>query len=78
MGFHKLICLRVNSCISAASYNRDCHDRRKEPDRNPLKEAKAMKGYTVESGYMGYVNGEYMLFASEMDVSLHSAAQSAA
>lgn len=26
-----------------------------------------MKGYTVESGYMGYVNGEYMLFASEMD-----------
>ena len=32
-----------------------------------IKEAKAMKGYTVESGYMGYVNGEYMLFASEMD-----------
>lgn len=26
-----------------------------------------MKGYAVESGYMGYVNGEYMLFASEMD-----------
>jgi hypothetical protein len=26
-----------------------------------------MKGYTVESGYMGYVNGGYMLFASEMD-----------
>ena len=26
-----------------------------------------MKGYTVESGYMGYVNGDYMLFASEMD-----------
>ncbi len=26
-----------------------------------------MKGYTVESGYMGYVDGEYMLFASEMD-----------
>ena len=28
---------------------------------------KDMKGYTVESGYMGYVNGEYMLFASETD-----------
>lgn len=26
-----------------------------------------MKGYTVESGYMGFVNGIYMLFASEMD-----------
>ncbi len=26
-----------------------------------------MKGYTVESGYMGYVDGVYMLFASEAD-----------
>ena len=26
-----------------------------------------MKGYTVESGYMGYVDGSYMWFASEMD-----------
>ncbi len=26
-----------------------------------------MKGYAVESGYMGYVEGVYMLFASEMD-----------
>ena len=26
-----------------------------------------MKGYTVECGYMGYVDGEYMLFASEAD-----------
>lgn len=26
-----------------------------------------MKGYTVESGYMGYVDGVYMLFASERD-----------
>lgn len=26
-----------------------------------------MKGYAVESGYMGYVEGKYMLFASEMD-----------
>ena len=26
-----------------------------------------MKGYVTESGYMGYVNGSYMLFASEAD-----------
>jgi len=26
-----------------------------------------MKGYVVDSGYMGYVNGEYMLFADEAD-----------
>ncbi len=32
-----------------------------------LKGDNNMKGYTVESGYMGYVDGSYMLFASEMD-----------
>lgn len=26
-----------------------------------------MKGYTVPNGYMGYVNGKYMLFADEED-----------
>ncbi len=26
-----------------------------------------MKGYCTESGYMGYVDGRYMLFASEDD-----------
>ncbi len=26
-----------------------------------------MKGYFVSSGYMGMVNGNYMLFASEED-----------
>ncbi len=26
-----------------------------------------MKGYVTESGYMGYVNGSYMLFADEAD-----------
>jgi len=26
-----------------------------------------MKGYTTESGFMGYVNGKYMLFASERE-----------
>lgn len=26
-----------------------------------------MKGYVVESGYMGYVDGEYLLFADESD-----------
>lgn len=26
-----------------------------------------MKGYHTETGYMGYVDGSYLLFASEMD-----------
>ena len=26
-----------------------------------------MKGYTTDAGYMGYVNGRYMLFVSEDD-----------
>lgn len=26
-----------------------------------------MKGYFVADGYMGYVNGKYMLFADEED-----------
>lgn len=26
-----------------------------------------MKGYTTESGYMGFVDGRYVLFASEDD-----------
>lgn len=26
-----------------------------------------MKGYTTEIGYMGYVDGTYILFASEAD-----------
>lgn len=26
-----------------------------------------MKGYVVESGYMGYMNGHYLLFADESD-----------
>ena len=26
-----------------------------------------MKGYYISNGYMGYVNGTYMLFASEAD-----------
>lgn len=26
-----------------------------------------MKGYEIGSGYMGYVDGEYVLFASEAD-----------
>ena len=26
-----------------------------------------MKGYPTQTGYMGLVNGEYILFATEMD-----------
>ena len=28
-----------------------------------------MKGYAVDNGYMGYVDGGYMLFAREVDYS---------
>ena len=31
------------------------------------RKVKKMKGYTVEFGYMGYINGEYQLFADEQD-----------
>ena len=31
------------------------------------KEVFFMKGYVVAAGYMGYVNGEYMLFSNEDD-----------
>lgn len=31
------------------------------------KEVIFMKGYNVESGYMGFVEGVYILFASESD-----------
>ena len=34
---------------------------------NDDKECIFMKGYVVEEGYMGYVNGAYMLFADEED-----------
>lgn len=30
-----------------------------------------MKGYTVAEGYMGYVNGVYMLFSNETDYIEH-------
>ena len=31
------------------------------------KEGAVMKGYNTDNGYMGYVNGSYILFASEED-----------
>ena len=31
------------------------------------KECIFMKGYVVDAGYMGFVNGRYMLFANEDD-----------
>ena len=32
-----------------------------------MMEGTKMKGYFTESGYMGCVDGQYMLFASEAD-----------
>lgn len=31
------------------------------------RQGRGMKGYFTESGYMGYVDGKYVLFASEAD-----------
>lgn len=38
-----------------------------EPETRKRKERDNLKGYNVPEGYMGYVDGIYMLFASEMD-----------
>ncbi len=35
--------------------------------RKHFKEAVLMKGYIVNNGYMGYIGGSYLLFASEAD-----------
>ena len=35
------------------------------------KEDNTMKGYVVAEGYMGYVNGVYMLFSNETDYIEH-------
>ena len=32
-----------------------------------FRKGKTMKGYVTYDGYMGYINGSYMLFASEAD-----------
>ena len=32
-----------------------------------IQEDSKMKGYVVDSGYMGYIDGEYVLFADEQD-----------
>lgn len=40
--------------------------RKQEADRS-RQEADIMKGYNTENGYMGYVEGRYLLFASEAD-----------
>ena len=36
-----------------------------------IQEAVKMKGYIVNNGYMGYVEGSYILFASESDYREH-------
>ena len=35
-----------------------------------------MKGYVIDAGYMGYVDGEYELFATEEEYYEYMAAQS--
>ena len=36
-------------------------------NRSFLKMEVRMKGYLIDAGYMGYVDGEYILFANEDD-----------
>ena len=31
-----------------------------------------MKGYNVEAGFMGFVDGDYILFANEADYTEHA------
>ena len=47
---------------SAVKYGYQEHERNLN-----AKERRVMKGYNTENGYMGYVNGEYQLFACEAD-----------
>ena len=47
----------ISSKGKQSSGNRRLHQR----------EDKIMKGYNTEAGYVGYVNGTYILFASEAD-----------
>lgn len=37
------------------------------PQYKTLRNGGKMKGYFIEAGYMGYINGGYMLFANEED-----------
>lgn len=39
----------------------------KQVKKSDSKGAIVMKGYNTENGYMGYVGGKYLLFASESD-----------
>ena len=39
----------------------------KSTENRKRKEADILKGYNVPDGYMGYVDGIYVLFASETD-----------
>ena len=40
---------------------------KREPGKIREQEVQSMKGYFVADGYMGYVNGSYLLFADESD-----------
>lgn len=39
----------------------------KKTDASVLEGAVIMRGYHTDKGYMGYVDGEYMLFSCEAD-----------
>ena len=44
-----------------------CYPSIRTVNKNHERKVTDMKGYVTASGYMGYVDGEYILFASEED-----------
>lgn len=59
----KLIGVRINGHL--IYYTEAINE--KKPDRSGDGGGVNMKGYATAEGYMGYVEDEYMLFASEAD-----------
>lgn len=44
-----------------------CYPSNRAAGKAAERKVTGMKGYTTSSGYMGYVDGDYILFASEED-----------
>lgn len=58
---------RLDTLDTQTSVQKIGHIMRYTPFIKRWKECIFMKGYNVEAGYMGYVDGGYMLFANEED-----------
>ena len=67
--FHREIKVRFIGLLKCYSVNRggSIHQDKDTAWEKEWQEAVFMKGYFVSNGYMGLVDGSYMLFASEED-----------